>query len=62
MFTVKGLLSVPGQYMQHRLDDEGFNTYIIGEMKRYLDAKLTHGTRLSIKEHAPGFRHLAAAK
>ena len=31
-------------------------------MKRYLRAKLTYGARLSVKEHAPGFRHIPAHK
>lgn len=62
VYTVGGLRSAPGRYMQHRLDDEGFNAYIVGEMTRYLRAKLQHGARLSVKAHAPGFRHIPAHK
>ena len=61
-FTIAGLESAPGRYMQGLLDDEEFDKYIVGEMRRYLEAKLTHGRRLSIKTHVKGLRHVPAGK
>ena len=48
--------------MQGLLDDEEFDEYIVGEMRRYLEAKLTHGRRLRLKSHVQGLRHLPAGK
>lgn len=61
-FTIAGLRSTPGKYMQGLLGDEQFDEYIVGEMRRYLEAKLAHGHRLSLKSHVKGLRHLPAGK
>ena len=31
-------------------------------MQRYLGAKLAYGARLSVRDHAPGFRHIPGQK
>ena len=58
----KTLESVPGQFMLDSLGDNEFESYLVTEMRRYLEAKFEWGKYLSMKRHVPEHRHITAEK